>query len=115
MDYLFVYGTLAPGRVNHHVVADIPGVWCEATVTGRLLEEGWGAEMGYPGIELPQVDVNPEEYTGINGYVLESPNLADFWGALDEFEGEGYVRVLTEAKLSDGRTVSVSVYTLAET
>lgn len=114
MDYLFVYGTLAPGRVNHHIVESIPGVWREATVRGRLLEEGWGAEMGYPGIELPQVDVNPEEYTDINGYILESPNLEDFWDALDEFEGEGYVRVLTEAKLSDGRTVSANVYTLAE-
>jgi len=115
MDYLFVYGTLAPGRVNHHIVEGIPGVWREATVKGRLLEEGWGAEMGYPGIELPQVDVNPEEYTDINGYILESPNLEDFWGALDEFEGEGYARVLAEAKLSDGRTVSANVYTLAET
>ena len=47
---LFVYGTLAPGRPNEHVLADVPGEWEAATVSGRLLHEGWGAAVGYPGI-----------------------------------------------------------------
>lgn len=34
---LFVYGTLAPGWPNEHVLADVPGGWEPATVTGRLL------------------------------------------------------------------------------
>ena len=49
---LFVYGTLAPGRSNAHVLADVPGEWEPATVTGTLLPEGWGAAAGYPGIIL---------------------------------------------------------------
>jgi gamma-glutamylcyclotransferase (GGCT)/AIG2-like uncharacterized protein YtfP len=51
-DRLFIYGTLAPGRPNEHVLADVPGTWERATVRGKLLDEGWGAEVGYPGIAL---------------------------------------------------------------
>jgi len=40
MERLFIYGTLAPGRPNHHVVEDIPGNWEEATLKGTLLNEG---------------------------------------------------------------------------
>lgn len=40
---LFVYGTLAPGRPNEHVLANLPGEWEPATVNGRLLQAGWGA------------------------------------------------------------------------
>jgi len=43
---LFVYGTLAPGRPNEHILADVPGSWEPARVTGTLREEGWGAAMG---------------------------------------------------------------------
>jgi len=49
---LFVYGTLAPGRSNAHVLADVPGVWEPATVTGTLLPVGWGAAAGFPGLIL---------------------------------------------------------------
>lgn len=37
---LFVYGTLAPGRPNAHVLAEVPGEWEPATVQGTLLQEG---------------------------------------------------------------------------
>lgn len=50
MQRLFVYRTLAPGRANHHVLAGIPGTWEVATLRGELIEKGWGAAMGYPGI-----------------------------------------------------------------
>ena len=49
---LFVYGTLAPGQPNAHVLGDVPGTWEPARVTGTLLPEGWGAAIGYPGIVL---------------------------------------------------------------
>ena len=49
-DRLFVYGTLAPGRPNAHVLADVPGTWESATVRGTLVQDGWGAAAGYPGI-----------------------------------------------------------------
>ncbi len=50
MEHLFVYGTLAPGRPNEHILADVPGTWQSAIVFGTLIDEGWGAELGYPGI-----------------------------------------------------------------
>jgi hypothetical protein len=50
----FVYGALAPGRPNEHVLADVPGEWEPGTVRGTLLQEGWGAAEGYPGIVLDE-------------------------------------------------------------
>jgi gamma-glutamylcyclotransferase (GGCT)/AIG2-like uncharacterized protein YtfP len=46
IEKLFVYGTLGPGRPNEHVLVAIGGSWETATVTGRLLEEGWGGRNG---------------------------------------------------------------------
>ena len=103
---LFVYGTLAPGRPNAHVLADVPGEWEPATVTGRLFQEGWGAAAGYPGIVL---DENGDE---IEGFLFTSDRLAEHWARLDEFEGDGYERVVTMAKLKDGSGVDAYIYRL---
>ena len=103
---LFVYGTLAPGRPNAHVLADVPGEWEPATVTGRLFQEGWGAAVGYPGIVL---DENGDE---IEGFLFTSDRLAEHWARLDEFEGDGYKRVVTMAKLKDGSGVDAYIYRL---
>src|SRR5918911_1728848 len=46
---LAVYGTLAPGRPNHHVVAPLGGEWTDGLIEGDLLPEGWAADLGYPG------------------------------------------------------------------
>ena len=35
---LFVYGTLAPGEPNEHILKDVEGVWLEASVTGKLYQ-----------------------------------------------------------------------------
>ena len=43
----FVYVTLAPGRLNSHVLDGVPGSWEPASVTGTLLPEGWGAAAGF--------------------------------------------------------------------
>ena len=40
MNRLFVYGTLAPGKPNHHVISDVAGEWENATVKGTLVNEG---------------------------------------------------------------------------
>jgi gamma-glutamylcyclotransferase (GGCT)/AIG2-like uncharacterized protein YtfP len=104
---LFVYGTLAPGRPNEHILAGVPGEWEPATVTGTLLREGWGAAAGYPGIVLG-------EHGGeVNGFLFTSESLAEHWARLDEFEGEGYERVLTKVKLRDGTVVDAYVYALS--
>ncbi len=105
---LFVYGTLAPGRPNEHVLSEIGGSWEETTVTGTLRQEGWGAAMGYPGIVLDQ---HGDE---IQGFLFSSEKLSDHWERLDEFEGKSYERVMTVVKLNDNRTVDAYIYQLRE-
>ena len=103
---LFVYGTLAPGKSNAHVLADIPGEWEPATAFGTLVQEGWGAAAGYPGIVL-------DEYgSEVHGFVFTAQSLAEHWARLDEFEGKGYERVLTSVNLKDGTRVDAYIYCL---
>ncbi|WP_369254730.1 gamma-glutamylcyclotransferase family protein [Geodermatophilus amargosae] len=93
---LVTYGSLAPGRPNHSHVAELRGRWFRGTVRGRLVEEGWGAALGFPAMVLdpdgPVVDVQ----------VLESADLPAHWSRLDEFEGPGYERVLVPVATDDG-------------
>jgi gamma-glutamylcyclotransferase (GGCT)/AIG2-like uncharacterized protein YtfP len=105
---LFVYGTLAPGRPNEHVLANVPGEWEPATVIGTLLPEGWGAAAGYPGIVLD------ERGGEVEGFLFSSESLAQHWARLDEFEGEGYERVLISATLRDGTAVEAYIYKLSD-
>ena len=106
IERLFVYGTLGPGRPNEHVLEAIGGSWETAMVTGTLRHDGWGAEMGYPGIDL-------DEHGGeVEGFLFTSENLSDHWAALDEFEGEAYQRVLAKATLRNGSIVDAYIYSL---
>lgn len=93
---LATYGTLAPGRTNHHQLAGMKGQWRQGTVKGRLTAAGWGAALGYPGLVLdptgPDVDV----------HLFESAELPDHWPRLDEFEGTGYRRVVTPVQTASG-------------
>jgi gamma-glutamylcyclotransferase (GGCT)/AIG2-like uncharacterized protein YtfP len=103
---LAVYGTLAPGRENHRQLADLQGQWQRGTVRGNLTNAGWGSALGYPGLILdpsgPVVEV----------YLFESLDLPDHWARLDEFEGDGYQRVITQVRLADGE-LSAHIYALA--
>lgn len=106
---LFVYGTLGPGRPNQHILKAIGGCWDLATIRGDLREEGWGAELGYPGIEL-------NEQGGIvEGFVFSSENLSNHWDSLDKFEGTPYQRILTKVKLKNKIEVNAYLYTLKST
>ena len=107
-DRLFVYGTLAPGRPNEHVLAGIAGRWEPASVRGILLQEGWGAAAGYPGIILDEAGGE------VRGFILTSEELTAHWARLDAFEGDGYVRVVTSAELGDGTIVRTHIYALSE-
>jgi gamma-glutamylcyclotransferase (GGCT)/AIG2-like uncharacterized protein YtfP len=103
---LFVYGTLAPGRPNEHILAPLGGTWQPASIRGHLQQQGWGTAMGFPGIVLDtQGDV-------VSGLVFAAEKLEDFWDTLDAFEGEEYERVLTEAALREGGSVRAYVYVL---
>ncbi len=106
---LFVYGTLGPGRPNAHVLEDIGGSWQPATVNGRLRSAGWGAEQGFPGIDLD------DKCDPVAGYIFSSAALADHWNFLDAFEGAEYERTTTVAALEDGSRVEVFVYRLRST
>ena len=77
-----------------------------ATVRGKLRQEGWGSEMGYPGIDL---DENEEE---IKGFLFISENLSNNWTLLDDFEGEEYERVITQVRLAGGSKVNAYIYML---
>ena len=101
---LFVYGTLGPKGPNRHVLAEIGGSWLNGSVHGRLGNVGWGAEMGYPAIEL---DPNAEL---VHGHVFESEHLPDHWDELDAFEGNEYERVLTIVELPDRTLVDAYIY-----
>jgi gamma-glutamylcyclotransferase (GGCT)/AIG2-like uncharacterized protein YtfP len=102
---LATYGSLAPGRPNHHQVAGLRGRWFRGGVPGRLVEAGWGASLGFPALVLdpdgPAIDVQ----------VLESDDLPAHWSRLDEFEGPGYERVLTTVHTATG-DVEAYVYVL---
>jgi gamma-glutamylcyclotransferase (GGCT)/AIG2-like uncharacterized protein YtfP len=85
---LAVYGSLAPGRQNHHMVAPLGGTWMDGVVEGKLLTYGWGAALGYPALRL---------HTGgptVRVQVLSSASLRAAWSDLDAFEGAEYRRVL---------------------
>lgn len=105
---LFVYGTLAPGRENEHMLREVPGAWEAASTPGYLYPNGWGAAEGYPGIDLC------EEAAPVPGLLFTSSELSQHWDRLDEFEGEGYQRVLTRVHREDGTELEAYVYALSE-
>ena len=102
---LATYGTLAPGRVNNHQLAELKGSWLQGTVRGRLVEAGWGAKLGCPGLVLDPLGQVVEVH------VFESSDLPDHWPRLDAFEGAGYRRVVTQVCTLDG-DLDVSIYVI---
>jgi gamma-glutamylcyclotransferase (GGCT)/AIG2-like uncharacterized protein YtfP len=103
---LAVYGTLAPGRSNHHVVAPLGGEWTDGLIEGERIPVGWGAALGYPAF-LPR--------TGgavVAVQVLITPALPAAWPALDRFEGPEYRRILVPVFRS-GLTDERVLYTVA--
>jgi len=102
---LATYGTLAPGRPNHHQLEALTGHWWEGRVHGTLVDAGWGADLGYPALILdpdgPAIDV----------HIFESTDLPVHWSRLDQFEGTAYERVTTTVHTSTGN-VQASIYVL---
>lgn len=104
---LATYGTLAPGRVNHHQLADLDGVWETGTVRGWMHLAGWGAAHGFAGLRLdpdaPEVGV----------HLLTAAGLRDAWPRLDAFEGAEYRRVAVTVETNAGPCAAY-LYELSE-
>lgn len=89
---LAVYGTLAPGQSNFHVVRSLGGSWEEAEVRGSRFTLEMGHDIGYPGFHW-----NPAQpYLSL--HLLVSGELPEHWRRLDQFEGPDYCRILVPVK-----------------
>ena len=93
---LATYGSLAPVRPNHGQLSHLSGRWLVGYVHGALVEAGWGASLGYPGLIL-----DPDE-PPIEVHVLESRSLLHHWDRLDAFEGFGDRRVAVDVSTDEG-------------
>lgn len=93
---LATYGTLAPGRPNHHQLSALDGRWLRGRVRGTLVAMGWGAHLGFPALILDSAgdDVMVD--------LFESVDLPAHWSRLDAFEGSSYRRVVTTVSTPDG-------------
>jgi chorismate mutase/gamma-glutamylcyclotransferase (GGCT)/AIG2-like uncharacterized protein YtfP len=103
---LAAYGSLQPGQPSHHHLATLAGQWSTGTVRGTLVNEGWGASLGFPGLVL---DPNDSE---VAVQLFESADLPAHWPRLDALEGDGYRRVMTVVQTPDGPR-NASIYVLA--
>ena len=108
LNRLFVYGTLAPGEPNEHILSGLDGTWEAGHIRGTLYPKGWGAVIGYPGVQLdPAGEIVP-------GQLFSSEDLAGYWQVLDDFEGEAYERVRTSVSLENGQQTEAYVYAIRE-
>ena len=101
------YGTLAPGRPNHHQLSALEGRWVRGQVRGTLIAAGWGDHLGFPALIL---EAAGEEVTVD---VFESLDLPEHWSRLDAFEGAGYERVSTTVSTPAG-DIEAFIYVLAQ-
>ena len=107
-DTLFVYGTLMPNCPNAHVLENIVGKFTPATVRGYLIDAGWSASMGYPGIHLD------EDGDLIHGFLFSSSNLINHWDNLDDFEGDEFQRREVVVKKYDEFETDTFIYVIKD-
>ena len=104
---LAVYGTLAPGEVNHAWIAGLRGAWTLGHVHGELHPLGWGTTHGFPGLrwraEGPRVRVR----------IFTSPDLPGFWDRLDAFEGSAYRRIVVPVHGENGELLLANLYSVS--
>ena len=106
MDRLFVYGSLRPGRENAHLLEQIGGSFEPGSILGKLYHDGWGALIGYPGVDI----CDPIDQ--IEGFVFTSKYLDKHWDQLDDFEGEEYIRTEVNVTLASGVQVIAWIYAI---
>jgi gamma-glutamylcyclotransferase (GGCT)/AIG2-like uncharacterized protein YtfP len=105
--HLATYGTLAPGRSNHHQLSDLRGEWSIGTVRGKLVDTGWGAALGYPALVL---DADSDT---IEVHLFRSADLPNHWSRLDAFEGSEYSRAPVQVATNDS-VVDAWIYVSAD-
>jgi gamma-glutamylcyclotransferase (GGCT)/AIG2-like uncharacterized protein YtfP len=105
---IIIYGTLAPNRPNHSKIEHINGKWIKGVVKGKLVKEGWGAELGYYGFKHSSIN----EQESIEAFILFSDELVNNWTYLDEFEGDGYRRILAKFELENGEVGVGNIYAI---
>src|SRR5262249_20187344 len=103
---LAVYGSLAPGKENHHMMGGMQGTWRKAVLRGSLRNEGWGAGRGFPGFSWDGSDAP------IAAQVFSSEDLPGHWRRLGEFEGAEYQRILVAVEIESGEIEICNVYSL---
>ncbi|MFC0821000.1 gamma-glutamylcyclotransferase family protein [Moraxella marmotae] len=109
MQYLFVYGTLAPNECNHHIMTPIAGSWQQAFVKAKMDKDGFGLTGGYPALVLDL----PEQMTQtVQGWLFGSDELHLHWDRLDAFEGSAYQRECITVTTRAGERVDAYVYAL---
>jgi len=101
---LFVYGTLAPGEENAHIMDGMVGEWHKASVRGTRHNRGWGVHNGHPGF-IPDKDGEL-----VNGLIFVSDDLPAHWPRLDKFEGADYSRIAIQVTLEDGESICAQIY-----
>jgi gamma-glutamylcyclotransferase (GGCT)/AIG2-like uncharacterized protein YtfP len=95
---LIVYGSLAPGGSNAFMLQGLVGEWYRCQITGH---------MGHcRGFKSFRYDPRGPEH---QAWLLESSELPRFIPDLDDFEGEGYHRIVIPAQVGD-RWVLAQVY-----
>ena len=118
---IFVYGTLAPGRSNEHILAGLAGDWQPATTFGLLLPDGCDMSEGFPALILsagtPDTSETPDtpDTSGadaVEGLLFTSAELPAFWPELDAFEGAAYRRVVATVTTAAGERLKAYTYEL---
>jgi gamma-glutamylcyclotransferase (GGCT)/AIG2-like uncharacterized protein YtfP len=92
---LVVYGTLAPGRVNHFHLASLSGEWSEVLIEGEL-----GDWAGYPMFRHVHGGAR------IRAWLLRSVELPEHYDRLDGFETRAYDRHLVPYETVTGTGVA---------
>jgi len=92
---LVVYGTLAPGNVNHGVLSDISGTWEDCSLRGCI-----DIINGLPCFNW--------QTSGpvIKAQLFTSDVLPNKWDKIDSFEGSYYRRILLPVEKSQGIAIA---------
>lgn len=106
---LIIYGSLAPGEKNHHIISHIEGNWQKATIRGQIIDNGWSVDRsGYPQFKIVE---DEQKADLIDVMAFTSNQLERHWKSLDEFEAsEDYKRITIPCILENGQHRIAYIY-----